>query len=165
MLEKVNNHGVVIDADALNLFSQNSYLLKKLPKNSILTPHVGEFERLFGKCSDGFDRLQKQMEKSSELQVIIILKGAYTSIANPNGTLFFNTSGNPGMATGGSGDVLTGVITALLAQGYPPDTAAVLGVYIHGLSGDICKTEIGEEAMIASDIVEHLGYAFKSLEK
>ena len=154
---------LVIDADALNIISTNSSLLKKIPQNSILTPHPKEFERLFGKSANGFERNQLQRQVAEKMGVIIVLKGANTAVALPDGTCHFNTTGNPGMATGGSGDVLTGVITGLLAQGYPAPEAAVFGVYLHGLAGDLAALEFGQEAMIANDVIEKLGQAYLAL--
>ncbi|MDX1943603.1 MAG: NAD(P)H-hydrate dehydratase [Saprospiraceae bacterium] len=154
---------LVIDADALNLIAKNQGLFKKIPKNSILTPHPKEFERLFGAAANDFERNELQRRKAQELGVYILLKGAHTCIACPNGTCYFNSTGNPGMATGGSGDVLTGIITGLLAQSYSPLEAAVLGVYLHGLAGDIASEELEQEALIASDIVQYLGRAFRRL--
>jgi hydroxyethylthiazole kinase-like uncharacterized protein yjeF len=153
---------IVIDADALNLISEKT-LLSKLPALSVITPHIGEFDRMFGKHRNSFERLQTQIEKSREHNVIIVLKGAYTSIATPEGSVFFNSTGNPGMATAGSGDVLTGVIGSILAQGYMPADAAILGVYLHGLAGDLAKENLGMDGMIASDIIEQLPYAWKKI--
>ena len=151
---------LVMDADALNILSDNPTWLAFLPAKTILTPHPKEFERLAGKSATSFERLEKQRELSKKYNLIIVLKGAHTAITMPNGTCFFNTTGNPGMATAGSGDVLTGIILSLLAQRYSPEEAAVLGVYLHGLAGDLAAEEIGQEAMIASDITEHLGKAY-----
>ena len=127
-----------------------------IPENSILTPHPKEFERLFGKADNDFDRLELLRSKAQSLKINILLKGAHTIIANTEGACFFNTTGNVGMATAGSGDVLTGIITGLLAQGYAPQNAAILGVYLHGLAGDCATERVGQEAMIASDIIENL---------
>ena len=155
---------VVLDADALNILAANPMFLKKIPKNSILTPHLKEFERLFGKVANDFERNALQRSKAVELGIVIVLKGAHTAVSLPDGTCHFNTTGNPGMATGGSGDVLTGIITGLLAQGYAASKAAIFGVYLHGLAGDLAAKEIGQEAMIASDIINHLGKAFLSMQ-
>jgi NAD(P)H-hydrate epimerase len=163
LLKKHPHLPLVLDADALNLLCLHNDLLKKIPAQTILTPHIGEFERLFGKCSNSFERLNLQREKSIEYRLIIVLKGPGTSISLPDGSVHFNTTGNPGMATGGSGDVLTGIISGLLAQKYDAESAAILGVYLHGLSGDICKAETGEEALIASDLISNLGKAFKAI--
>ncbi len=154
---------LVIDADALNMLALDKTLLSRIPKGSILTPHPKEFERLVGSWENDFDRLKKQQELAHRLQAVIILKGAFTSIATPAGEVFFNSTGNPGMATAGSGDVLTGILTSLLAQGYPAREAAQLGVFIHGLAGDLAANEMGMNSLIASDIVSSLPRAFKRL--
>ncbi len=156
---------MVLDADALNLIAKNSNSFLSIPRNSILTPHVKEFERLFGKTSNDFERNELQAEKSQELGVYIILKGAHTCISTPEGKSFYNSTGNPGMATAGSGDVLTGILTGLLAQRYPSFDAAILGVYLHGLAGDLASEELGQESLTASDIIQYLGKAFLSLKK
>ena len=154
---------LVLDADALNILSRTPDLLSKLPKGSILTPHPKEFERLFGKTNNDFQRNQLQREKSEELDVVILLKGANTCIAAPDGHCYFNSTGNPGMATGGSGDVLTGIISGLVAQGYTSLNAAILGVYVHGLAGDLAAESLQHESLIAGDIIEYLGWAFREL--
>ena len=154
---------LVMDADALNILSENKTWLSFLPSKTILTPHPKEFERLFGKTSTGFSRLELQREMARKHDIIIVLKGANTAIALPNGAVFFNCTGNPGMATAGSGDVLTGMILSLLAQRYTPEEAAVLGVFLHGLAGDFAAEAIGQEALIASDITENIGKAYLSL--
>lgn len=151
---------MVMDADALNILAENKTWLSFLPAKTILTPHPKEFERLFGKTSDSFERLDLLREMAVKYNIIIVLKGANTATAMPDGTVFFNSTGNPGMATAGSGDVLTGILLSLLAQRYPPEEAAVLGVYLHGLAGDLAADSIGQEAMIASDITENIGRAF-----
>lgn len=154
---------LVMDADALNILGENKTWLSFLPAKTILTPHPKEFERMFGKTSNSFERLELLREKAVQLGIIIVLKGAHTAMAMPNGTVFFNSTGNPGMATAGSGDMLTGMILSLLAQRYTPEEAAVLGVYLHGLAGDLAASEIGQEALIASDITAHIGNAYLSL--
>lgn len=154
---------LVMDADALNILSENKTWLSFLPAKTILTPHPKEFERLFGKTSTSFERLELLREMAAKYQIIIVLKGANTATAMPNGTVFFNSTGNPGMATAGSGDVLTGMILSLLAQRYTPEEAAALGVYLHGLAGDFAAEAIGQEALIASDITENIGKAYLSL--
>ena len=160
-LIKVFNKPIVFDADALNILAQNQDLLAKLPKNSILTPHPKEFERLFGKTENDYDRNNLQRTKAEKLGVFIVLKGAHTCIATPSGDCYFNSTGNPGMATGGSGDVLTGLITSLLAQGYDSKSSSILGVYLHGLAADIALEETqNEESMIASDLINYFGKAF-----
>lgn len=155
---------LVIDADALNIIAGEPDLLGLIPAQSILTPHPKEFERLFGPSANDFERAEKARQKSSELKCIIVLKGHHTAIALPNGTVFFNSTGNPGMATAGSGDVLTGLLTGLLAQGYSSSTVAILGVYLHGAAGDWAVKQNSMEAMIAGDIIDNLGKAFLSLD-
>jgi len=159
-LLEICNKPLVIDADALNIISMEKELLKIIPKNSVLTPHPLEFDRLFGKSTNSYERLLKQLDKAHELGICIVLKGHYTSVASPDGTCYFNSTGNSGMATGGSGDVLTGIILSLLAQGYESKTAAINGVFIHGMAGDIAAEETGMEALIASDIINCIGKAF-----
>lgn len=148
----------VIDADALNILSDNRDIQNLISANSILTPHPGEFRRLVGNSKDDFERLEMQRTLSAKLKSIVVLKGAYTSISMPNGDIFFNSTGNPAMATAGSGDVLTGLLTALLAQGYKPADAALLGVFIHGLAGDLATKK--RYSIIASDIIEEIPAAF-----
>jgi len=157
------SQALVLDADALNILSMKPELLKKLPKNSILTPHPKEFERLFGTTKNNFERNELQRQRSQELEIFIVLKGANTCISCPNGNCYFNSTGNPGMATGGSGDALTGIITGLLAQGYSPFDACILGVYLHGLAGDLAAKDLEQEALLAGDLVNYLGKAFKKL--
>ncbi len=159
-----NERPMVLDADALNIIAENDWI-NLIPKGSILTPHVKEFERLFGKSKNGFDRNELQLQKAKELDIIIILKGAHSSIALPAGYCFFNSTGNPGMATAGSGDVLTGIVLAMMAQGYDAMEAATAGVFIHGLAGDIAAAEHGEYAVIASDIVNCIGKALVQIMK
>lgn len=160
-----NKLPLVIDADGLNLIAKEEKLLAKIPKKSILTPHPKEFERLFGTAADDFARNKLQRLMAEELGVYIVLKGAHTCIATPEGHCYFNSTGNPGMATGGTGDVLTGILTGLMAQGYASLDAAILGVYLHGLAGDLAAAELGQEALIAGDLVAYLGKAFKKVEE
>ncbi len=155
-------HPLVIDASALNIIAKNGWQ-NLIPKESVITPHHGEFKRLFGETSNDFERNNLQREKAKELGIYILLKGAHSSIACPNGNCYFNSTGNPGMATGGSGDVLTGIITAFLTQHYSPLEAAMLGVYLHGFAGDLAAEEHGFESMIAGDIVKYLGKAFAKI--
>jgi len=154
---------LVLDADALNLVSMDKELLPSIPENSILTPHPGEFRRLFGETANSWDRLQLLIEKAVLFQLIIILKGAFTAIALPSGKVYFNPTGNPGMATGGSGDALTGIILGLLAQGLSPADAAISGVYLHGLAGDHAASAKSEPATIASDIINFIGTAYRAI--
>jgi NAD(P)H-hydrate epimerase len=162
-LLKIDSIPLVIDADALNVLSENPKMIKLIPKNSILTPHPLEFERLAGHAASDFERLNLAISFAQKHLVVLILKGAYTAIALPDGNCWFNTTGNPGMATGGSGDVLTGILTGLLAQGYTPAETALLGVYLHGLSGDISLSGSSEESLLAGDIADNLGKAFTLL--
>lgn len=157
-----NKAPFIIDADALNLISENKGLLKLLPKNSILTPHPGELERLIGKWRNDYDKLEKVKKFSKKHKVVIVIKGAYTvTVFEDN--LYINSSGNPGMATAGSGDALSGVITGLLCQGYDPLLASVFGVYMHGYAGDIAVSQMGYEAIMANDIINNLGEAYRLL--
>ncbi|MDO8368439.1 MAG: NAD(P)H-hydrate dehydratase [Saprospiraceae bacterium] len=151
---------MVLDADALNLLAENPAWWKFIPQNSILTPHPKEFERLFGKTKNDFQRNDLQRYKAHKHGVFIVLKGAHTAIACPDGECWFNSTGNPGMATGGTGDVLSGLLTGLLAQGYPPKSAALLGVYLHGLAGDLAAAAGSQEALTAGDLVDYLGRAW-----
>lgn len=162
MLKNIENP-TVLDADALNILAQSPDWMEFIPKNSILTPHPKEFERMFGRTENGFDRFELLRDKAIELGVYIILKGANSCIATPNGDCYFNSTGNPGMGTAGSGDVLTGIITGLLAQEYNPLEASVLGVYLHGLAGDIAAEELSQEALMAGDLIEYLGKAYLKL--
>jgi len=150
---------LVLDADALNAIAYEEKW-HCIPENSILTPHPKEFDRLFGLCKNSQERMLKAIEKAKELSCIVVLKGHHTLIATSAGEVWFNTTGNAGMASGGSGDVLTGIITGLLAQGYVPKDAALLGVWLHGKSGDIASKRYGQEALVASHIIEFLGDVF-----
>jgi ADP-dependent NAD(P)H-hydrate dehydratase / NAD(P)H-hydrate epimerase len=152
---------LLFDADALTILGENKTWISFIPKNSVFTPHPKEFERLVGKASDDFQRNRLQREFCIKNGVYLVLKGAQTCICGPDGICWFNNTGNPGMATGGSGDVLTGLILGLLAQKYHPRDACLLGVYLHGLAGDLAAKKQGMEAMIAGDIVGQLGKAFK----
>lgn len=152
--------GLVLDADALNIISSHRSILTKLPNGTILTPHPGEFERMMGKYDNGYSRIMAASDLATQTNAVIVLKGAYTAIALPGGDIWFNSTGNPGMATAGSGDVLTGMITALLAQGCTSASAAIAGVYLHGLAGDIAASKRGFESLIASDIIDNIGESF-----
>ena len=154
---------IVLDADAINLFSENRSLLKKIPSNSILTPHPKELERLIGKFPNEWKRMEAVQNFSQEFNLFIILKGHYTSIFTPEKKVYFNSTGNSGMATGGSGDVLTGILTSLLAQKYSPLETCLLGVYIHGLAGDLALKNQSIESLTPSDCINSLGEAFISL--
>lgn len=154
---------MVIDADGLNILSMHKDRYPLLKEGTILTPHPKEFERLAGKTENSFMRLNMQLEFSKTYKCIIVLKGAHTSVTTPDGRVFFNSTGNPGMATAGSGDVLTGILLSLLSQGYSPENAAVTGVWLHGLAGDIAARELCYESIIASDIINCISKAFKML--
>ena len=157
-------HPVVIDADALNLISRQPDLLGKLPRGSVLTPHPKEFTRLFGENTNSMIQIDHARIQAMRYNINIVLKGHHTAVINTEGECWYNMTGNAGMATGGAGDALTGIITGLLAQGYEPHEAAMLGVYIHGLAGDIAAKELSQEALIAGDIIDHLGKAFLTLQ-
>jgi ADP-dependent NAD(P)H-hydrate dehydratase / NAD(P)H-hydrate epimerase len=152
---------MVIDADALNILAANPEFIYRISQQSILTPHPREFQRLVGEWKSDFDRLDKQREFSVKTGSVVLLKGANTSVAAPDGKLYFNNTGNPGMATGGSGDVLTGILTGLLAQGYSALEAARIGVWVHGLAGDYAARDFGQTSMIASDLIDKLPDTFK----
>lgn len=158
-----NTNPLVLDADAINIISAHMDLMHCIPKNSIITPHIGEFDRLAGASNSNYERLKKQKQFAHKYGIVVVLKGAYTSIASPDNILYFNSTGNQGMATAGSGDVLTGMLTSLLAQGYEPLHAAKLGVYLHGLAGDKAAEEKGYHALIASDIVDFIPNAWKEI--
>ncbi|MEK6616512.1 MAG: NAD(P)H-hydrate dehydratase, partial [Bacteroidota bacterium] len=163
MLIQNSSLPIVLDADALNILSENKTWIAFLPKNSILTPHPGEFIRLVGDADNASARLHKQKEFSIKHGIYVILKGAHTCITCPDGEVYFNSTGNPGMATAGSGDVLTGIITGLLAQGYDSKQASVLGVYLHGFAGDLAAENSSQESLIARDIIEFLGQAIAKI--
>ncbi|MDR1666813.1 MAG: NAD(P)H-hydrate dehydratase [Bacteroidales bacterium] len=154
----------VLDADALNLIAESNEKFALLPPNCIITPHPKEFDRLAGLSSNGYQRWLKQRALAEKYRIIIVLKGAYTCIASPDGACYFNATGNPGMATGGSGDVLTGIIVSLLAQGWEPVKAACAGVWIHGAAGDLSAEKYGQQAMTAGDIIECIGDTLKKLQ-
>ena len=154
---------LVIDADGLNMLAENKTWLAFLPPYSILTPHFAEFERLAGKPSDDFDRLERARQFAQRYSVILVLKGHHTVVTFPDGRQFFNTTGNSGMATAGSGDVLTGLLLALLAQGYDPKHAAVLGVYLHGAAGDAYVDDHSASTLIASDLPRYFSDAISRM--
>jgi ADP-dependent NAD(P)H-hydrate dehydratase / NAD(P)H-hydrate epimerase len=154
---------IILDADAINILGENKTWLSFIPKGSIFTPHPKEFERLAGKSDNDFDRNRKQREFSFKYDCYVVLKGAHTAITSPDGKCWFNSTGNPGMATGGSGDVLTGIIAGLKAQGYTSLESCLLGVYLHGAAGDLAAATMGQEALIAGDIINHLGKSFQHL--
>lgn len=154
---------MVLDADALNLLAADSQLLHMLPAGTIITPHIGEFERLFGPAADDFERLETAIEKAATQQIYIILKGHYTAVITPGKMVYFNTTGNAGMAKAGMGDVLTGIITGLISQRYSLPEAALLGVYLHGLAGDIAAAKYSQQAMQASQLADSIQDAWKAI--
>ncbi len=154
---------VVVDADALNLIAKHPDLLAKLPKGSVITPHPKEFMRLFGENANSMIQIDHARIQAMRYNINIVLKGHHTAVITTEGECWYNMTGNAGMATGGTGDVLTGIITGLLAQGYEPHEAAMLGVYLHGLAGDMAAKELSQEVLIAGDITDNLGKAFLTL--
>jgi hydroxyethylthiazole kinase-like uncharacterized protein yjeF len=165
LLKNTTNLPKVIDADAINILAANTGSLSTFVHNAVLTPHQKEFERLFGQQENMLYAEETALEAARSLNSVIVLKGAYTRVCTPDGHLYYNTTGNPGMAKGGSGDVLTGIISGLLAQGYSPEDAAITGVYIHGLAGDLAAVNTGEISMTAGDIIDNIGKAFVELTK
>lgn len=161
---KTNKTPLVIDADALNCISKNKKLLALIQPKTILTPHPKELERLIGKWDTEEEKMTKTISFSKQYHIIIIMKGAPTRIINGD-TVYENTTGNPALATAGTGDVLTGMVTSLLAQSYEPINASILGVYLHGLTADIALPETGYQSFIASDVIANIGKAFLSLAK
>ncbi|WP_432671033.1 NAD(P)H-hydrate dehydratase [Flavobacterium sp. SM2513] len=159
----VNEVPLVIDADALNILAYNPKWLLSLKPQTILTPHLGELERLIGKWTSYEDMFEKTAALSKTLKCIVVMKGAPTYIFS-DGKCYKNSTGNPALATAGSGDVLTGIITSLLAQKYSAEDASILGVYIHGLAADLARPETGTQAFVASTIIEYLGRAFLEIE-
>ena len=154
---------LVLDADALHILSENRTWLAFLPKGIILTPHPREFDRLTDTSLTGYERLAKARAFALRFRCVLVLKGAHTATCSPDGTVYFNPNGNPGMAKGGSGDALTGIITGLLAQGLEPVSAAVLGVFAHGLAGDLAAAELGMDGMLPSDLIAHLPLAWRRI--
>lgn len=161
LLRKVT-YPIVIDADAINIISADRSILESIPKNSIFTPHIKEFDRLVGPSTNSLQRLDKLKTFATRYNQVVVLKGAHTTISFPNGLVLFNSTGNPGMATAGSGDVLTGTIAAMLSQGLKSAEAAILGVYFHGLAGDIAKQDLGVIGINATDIIGSIPKAINS---
>ena len=154
---------IVADADAINVIANHRAWLQQLPKGIIMTPHPKEFDRLEGPSTDSYERLMKARDLAQRLHGYILVKGHHTSLCLPDGHIMFNSTGNAGMATAGSGDVLTGIITGLLARGYKHEDACVVGMYLHGLAGDIAARELGVESVIASDLIQYIPQAFKRI--
>ena len=164
-LEFLNNYSqpLVLDADALNILAKNPENLNLIPRNSIITPHPKEFARLFGETKNSFERLNLAKLKAKELQIFIVLKDHHTQVVTPEGEVFYNITGNSGLAKGGSGDVLLGMITSLLAQNYSPKNASIFGVWLHGKAADLAAEKYSKEAMLPSDVIDNLGEVFKNL--
>ncbi|HQM04869.1 MAG TPA: NAD(P)H-hydrate dehydratase [Tenuifilaceae bacterium] len=158
------NVPLILDADALNLVAANPKLLGAIPAGTIITPHPGEFDRLFGVSTCGWKRLERAREVAQRYQQVIILKGAYSQVVLPDGRVFFNSTGNPGMATGGSGDVLSGIVVGFLAQGFSIADAALLATFVHGLAGDIAASDLGENALVATDMISYISNALLEIE-
>ena len=167
MLEFLKNHQspLILDADALNIISKDKNYLKLIPKKSIITPHPKEFERLFGKTENSFERLDLAKIKAKELNIYIVLKDHHTQVVTPEGTVFYNITGNSGLAKGGSGDILTGIITSLFAQKYSVEEAAILGVWLHGKAADFAAEKYSKEAMQPTDVINEFGNVFLYLNK
>lgn len=154
---------LVVDADALNILAQHPGWMGDLPAGSVLTPHPKEFERLFGATANHFERNERQRAMAAKYGIYILLKGAFSAVAGPDGSCWFNATGNPGMATGGSGDALTGILAGLLAQGYSPEEACHLGVYLHGLAGDLAAAAASQPGMTVGDLIRFMGKAWQML--
>lgn len=154
--------GWVLDADALNVLSQTPEHQRFIPKHAILTPHIGEFERLFGSSENEFERIEQLRKKAQELEVFIVLKGAHSALATPEGDVYFNHSGTPALAKAGSGDVLAGLVTSLLAQCEDPFVAAVVGMHVHGLAGELAAADFGLHGALATHVCDRLGIAINS---
>jgi len=156
---------LIIDADALNILANNKTWISFLPPGSILTPHPGEFERLAGATENQFDRLELLKIMAERYKIYIVLKGAFTAVACPDGNVYFNPTGNPGMAKGGSGDALTGVLLGLMASGYTPGQSCILGTWLHGYAGDLAARKFSTESMLTSDLIDMLGKAFRKISR
>ena len=156
---------IVADADALNILANHQAWMQQLPSGIIMTPHPKEFDRMAGSTSNNdYERLIRAQQMAEHIKGYIILKGHHSALCMPDGHIVFNATGNSGMATAGSGDLLTGILTALLARGYDKGTACQLGMYLHGLAGDLAAKEVGKESLVASDIIQFLPKAFLKLE-
>lgn len=162
-IANANSRPLVLDADALNCIAIKPDLLNHIPVMSVLTPHAGEFDRLFGRQPSSYARLLKALEMAEKYRIIIVLKGHFSAIVMPNGKAYFNPTGTPAMATGGSGDVLTGTMAALIARGLSPELAALTAVYVHGLAGELAAQTLGSYGVTAADIADYLGRAIKSI--
>lgn len=156
---------LVLDADALNIISDNKKNLKLIPKNTVITPHPKEFERMFEATESSFERLELARQKANELQIYIVLKDHHTQIITPEGKVYYNITGNAGLAKGGSGDVLTGVLTSLIAQGYSEEEAAIFGVWLHGKAADYAAEKYSKESMLPTDLINEFGNVFERINK
>ncbi|WP_223607505.1 NAD(P)H-hydrate dehydratase [Chryseobacterium sp. OSA05B] len=159
------NKPLVLDADALNIISKDHKNLKLIPEKSVITPHPKEFERLFGSTENSFERLKLANEKSAEWNIYIVLKDHHTQVVSPEGNVFYNITGNAGLAKGGSGDILTGILTSLLAQGYSQEEACILGVWLHGRAADLAAQKYSKESMLPTDVINTFGSVFEELNR
>ena len=160
---QASSRPIILDADALNCISLRKNLLEFIPPLSVITPHAGEYDRMFGQCAGDEERLKSALAKAQFYQIIIVLKGRYTAIVRPDGKVFFNSSGSPALATAGSGDVLTGVIAGLMASGLKPEIASFVGVHIHGVAGELSAEEHSDIGTSASDVADNIGRAICSI--
>ncbi|MFS4470492.1 NAD(P)H-hydrate dehydratase [Chryseobacterium sp. T20] len=156
---------LILDADALNIISKDPENLKLIPEKSIITPHPKEFERLFGSTGDSFKRLELAKKKAKDLNIYIVLKDHYTQVVTPQGNVFYNITGNAGLAKGGSGDILTGILTSLLAQKYSEEETCIFGVWLHGRAADIASEKHSKESMLPTDVIDELGTVFEELNR
>ena len=162
-LLKRSQNPLILDADALNCIAKRPALLNYIPTDSILTPHAAEFDRIFGPHRTEESRLQKAIEKARKYGIIIVLKGRYTAIVRRDGRVYFNSSGNAALATAGSGDVLTGLMLGFMAQGYAPEIASLIAVYVHGVAGELASEEHGIHGVTAGDVAQNVGRAIKQI--
>ena len=154
---------MILDADALNCIALRPSLLNYIPANSIITPHAGEFDRLFGNHKSDEERLKKAIDRAKRYNILIVLKGRYTAVIRHDGHIYFNTSGNASLATAGSGDTLTGLMAGFMAQGYAPEIASLIAIYIHGVAGELASEEHGIFGVKAGDIANNIGRAIKQI--
>lgn len=156
---------LILDADALNIISKDKNIIKLIPKNSIITPHPKEFERLFGSTDNSFERSELAKQKAKELQIYIVLKDHHTQVITPDGKIFYNITGNAGLAKGGSGDILTGILTSLLAQGYSEENTCLLGIWLHGKAADFAAAKHSKESMLPTDVIDEFGNVFEEINR
>lgn len=154
---------IILDADALNCIALRPSLLNYIPSNSIITPHAGEFDRIFGEHKTDEARLRTALDRAKRYNIIIVLKGRHTAVVRHDGMIFFNSSGNASLATAGSGDVLTGLMAGFLAQGYVPEIASLIAIYVHGVAGEISSETHGIFGVKAGDIADNVGRALKQI--